>query len=91
MNNSIIIDKIRVLKVYKDAFNSLDLTDDEIDCFCHFFFKSSISEEIDSLIETGLEDFIENYLEDYRAEMEQGKHDDDAYERFRQKQIDGEV
>jgi hypothetical protein len=50
-----------------------------------------LQEEIDCMIENLLDDFVENYLPDFRQRVIEGRRENDAYEKFRAKQIDGEA
>lgn len=74
------------------GYEANELSLDELYAFienyivCHEF-----ETELKETIASHFDYFIENELEDYRANRDEGKREDDAYEAYRQKQIEGEA
>jgi len=54
--------------------------------------KSDIVEEIESYIDNYIEYLIDfGFVDEFRKELAEGRRDNDAYEAYRQKQIEGEA
>lgn len=88
----IVIDYDYIQGVSAHSGVGTDMTFSEFDeAVEHVLSSKVLHEEINCLIENLLDDFYENYLPAYRARVIESRRDDEAYEKFRQKQIEGEA
>lgn len=93
ITKSITIDAKRVFKVFiQDGFDCNDLNTDELEMLCNAVLDSTeMQSGINSLIADEIDHYIQNDLDDYRTAMAEGKLENDAYEKHKQKQIDGKA
>lgn len=89
--NKITIDYDYIQKVSADSGIGTDMLFSEFDeAVDHVLTTGWFEDEIKCMIENILDDFYENHLPGYRARVIEGRRENEAYEEYRQKQLDKE-